>query len=398
MPTILAFRTRPWLALAALCALASACSYARSEPLAAGRRVVLSGQLPADLQAVTGVCTGDLTFTAGQTDFQGRRDLLRNCLDASGGIDTDPLYRASPDDAAFIRWSALTGVIASRVNQTFASPLPTSLGTRQVVRQDVASLGWVLPLYDAALANSNVPPLLRANMRAAVAALIAQGTCRLTASAAVTFRRVALENLRVRWNATDAGAPSLRIDADFAANDTVATYAIVPAFACGGSTNNPVHALLNTLLPGDAKAVSISDGGLTVDALLEATDGRVVGRTEVAVDVRAIRVARPFDWVPDDAWRAMLADHGVTARSVADDVQPRIAGGLANLGVEVGNAVHTAVALQPGERVHGVGVDDAAPRNLVVRTLPEGCVMLASGQVACRVVTPPRCIPRVTCP
>jgi hypothetical protein len=372
----------------ALAATSAACSYRSEQPNPPGRRITFSGALPADLQGVLRACAGRLTLAAGQTDLQGPRDLLRLCLDEDGDFNS-VLFQASPDDAAFLRWSALAGVISGIDDEEFGQPLPESLGSFDVVREDLALLAWVIPLLDAQLQDQNIPAPVRQGILATFVPILSQPTCRLTATVDVEFHRVGLEDHVLRWANTTAGQPHLRFSSTLDADRAVAIYAITPRYECLGSTANPLHAVLQLLFSCRINRVFIADGDVRLNILLGRDGSRITGTPQTIVTLRDLAIGKPFPWVPDDVWNDMLVEFDVTPARVEADVEPRVTTALAGLGDNVAAILTEQLELRYRERPTQVSVDAANPRNLQVVTGYPGCTVLPNGILFCPPTFPP---------
>ena len=334
------------------------------------------------------LCTGRLTLAAGQADLIGRRDLLKLCLTPSGGIDYDKLANAAPDPGSFIPWAALVGVIDGQVNETFEDPLPESLGSYEVVRNDFAVLSWVIPLLDAQLQSQSIPPAVRQSILAVAVPILSQPTCRLTATVGVELNRVGVEDLSLRWSTTTDGRPHLRFNGPLDADRTVATYRIDPEYRCLGSTNNILHPILRAIFASRDNRVLVPDGSVRLNILLSPLNGRIGGTPEVNVDLRQIDIPKPYGWIPDGVWQDMLADFGVTGDAVEAKVEPPVTRALGGLATRVADALTDNLQLDPDERVRMIEVDDASPRNLLVFTRYANCFVLPGSSIC--LPPPPR--------
>lgn len=363
-----------------VCSLA-ACTYSQREPVLGGERHMVRADLPADLQAVLRTCAGRLTFTAGQSELLGLRDLLPLCTDDDGDFDTAALAQAERDPGVALRRILLAGTLAERVDQPFDEPIPAALQRIDVADQGLALLAWVIPLLEASLANDGIPAPARDALLAIVVPALSSETCRLTATVDVRFLRLGLERMRFDYSRLDQ-EPSLRFRADIDADRAVAEYSIDPEYRCLGSNANLLHGLLQLLFAGRNHRAFVEDGDLRLDVVLRPFEGRIAGETRLAVDVDAIRVGKPFEWVPDETWADMLADFEVTAPGVAGQAQDRVAPSLAGLGDQVAGLLLEGLEVPGNQDVRGIDLDAEDPANLVVQTRLRGCQVIA-GRLLC---------------
>jgi hypothetical protein len=359
----------------------AACTYSQREPVLGGERHTVRADLPADLQAVLRTCAGRLTFTAGQTELLGLRDLLPNCTDAAGDFDATALDQAEPDRTVVLRRILLAGTLAGQVDQPFDQPIPAALQRVEVVDQGLALMAWVIPLLEASLANDGIPAPARDAMLAIAVPVLSGETCRLTATVDVRFRRLGLERMRLDYSRLEQ-EPSLRFRADIDADRAVAAFTIDPEYRCLGSNANLLHGLLRLLFAGRTHLAHVEDGDVRLDVVLRPLEGRIAGETRLDVDVDAIRVGKPFDWIPDEAWADMLADFEVTAPAVAAQAQDRVGPSLAGLGEQVAALLSEGLDIADGMDVRGIDLDDATPANLLVHARLRGCQVVA-GRLLC---------------